>query len=287
MRVRGLPAFAILTWAVFCALSLPLLVPADRASAGEVIYRYLDENGTPNFTERLDAVPLKYQNTVQALDATTFEPVPMPQAGAPPTPTAPPPQVAAPPEAPPPSAVSDATAPAQAQGDTMVEGLAPQALQAQAAPAEPSWLDGIQKQFETMNLPVPTQFQLGVIGTAVALIVGGFLVMRTMQNMIMKSLVRLGIMLVIGGAVYLMYFSGMNEQMSQMTKESAKRTITGKELMGEMKGTLDKTLANNPVQGVIEKTKAATVGQAQDAVTQANQSTQDLQKRLQEIERNP
>jgi hypothetical protein len=53
----------------------------------------------------------------------------------------------------------------------------------------------------------------------------------------------------------------------------------------QMKSALDK--AASPVTGVIEKTKAATLGEVNQTVDAANQSNQQLDKRLREIEANP
>jgi hypothetical protein len=125
--------------------------------------------------------------------------------------------------------------------------------------------------------------------TTLALIVGAVMVARISRNPVMKLLLRFSIMLMLGGAFYLIYFSGMNERLPGAT--SSQRTTTGKELLGEMKGkaeqmksALGKAAANNPVTNVIEKTKAATVGEASQAVNAANRANQQLDQNLREIE---
>jgi len=52
-----------------------LMVLASPAGAGDIIYRYVDDNGVINFTGQRDSIPLKYQASAEALDALTFQPV--------------------------------------------------------------------------------------------------------------------------------------------------------------------------------------------------------------------
>lgn len=255
---------------------LTLLSLAPSAWAGEVIYRYIDDQGVVNFTGQRDAIPLKYQDQAQALDAVTFQPVPD-AATPPPAPTAPPE-----PEFEAPAGLSRLAKPAgQATPPT-----APQPIQTE--PVGPSWLD----RFAGTTIPLPSQFQLGVGLTALVLIVCAVMVSRMLQNLVLKLLLRTSIMLLLGGAVYLIYFSGMNERMAETTRQPGQRTTTGKELLSDMKGkadqmksALDKAAA--PVTGVIEKTKASTLGEVNQTVDAANQSNQQLDKRLREIEANP
>lgn len=255
---------------------LTLLSLAPSAWAGEVIYRYVDDQGVVNFTGQRDAIPLKYQGQAQALDAVTFQPVP--DAAAPsPAPTAQPE-----PEFQTPAGLSSLVKP----GGQATPPVAPQPIQAE--PAGPSWLD----RFAGATIPLPSQFQLGVGLTALVLIVCVVMVSRMMQNLVLKLLLRTSIMLFLGGAFYLIYFSGMNERMAETTRQPGQRTTTGKELLSDMKGKADQMKsaldkAASPVTGVIEKTKAATLGEVNQTVDAANQSNQQLDKRLREIEANP
>nr|MBI3613045.1 DUF4124 domain-containing protein [Nitrospirota bacterium] len=253
---------------------LTLLNLAPSAWSGEVIYRYVDDQGVANFTGQRDAIPLKYQGHAQALDAVTFQPV---QDAAAPSPTAPPE-----PEFETPAGLSRLAKPSgQAAPPT-----APQPIQAE--PAGPTWLD----RFAGTTIRLPSQFQLGVGLTALVLIVCAVMVSRMMQSLVLKLLLRTSIMLLLGGAVYLMYFSGMNERMTETTGQPGQRITTGKELLGDMKGKADQMKsalgkAAAPVTDVIEKTKAATVGETNQAVSAANEANQQLDKRLREIEANP
>ncbi len=255
---------------------LTLLSLAPSAWSGEVIYRYTDDQGVVNFTGQRDAIPLKYQDQAQALDAVTFQPVPD-AAAPPPAPTAPPE-----PEFQTPAGLSSLARPA----GQATPPVAPQPIQPE--PAGPSWLD----RFAGATIPLPSQFQLGVGLTALVLIVCAVMVSRMMQNLVLKLLLRTSIMLLLGGAVYLVYFSGMNERMAETTRQPGQRTTTGKELLSDMQGKADQMKsaldkAASPVTGVIEKTKAATLGEVNQTVDAANQSNRQLDKRLREIEANP
>lgn len=274
---------------VFCSifsLTLPFWIFAFPAWSGEVLYRYLDDQGVVNFANQRDSIPLKYQNSIQALDAITFQPVQ--EAGAPPPAPAAPAGPAQEPEFQTPAGLSSLAKPAAPAGPAGQAPQPPPPAPMPAEPATPSWLD----QFAGTTIPLPSQFQLGVGLTALVLIVCAVVVSRMMQNLVLKLLLKMSIMLLLGGAVYLMYFSGMNERMAESTKQPGKRSTTGKELLGNMQGTAEQMKsalgkAAAPVSGVIEKTKAATVGEANQAVNAANQSNQELDKRLREIESSP
>lgn len=265
----------------FIVLLIVLSLPAPTWS-GEVIYRYVDDEGVTNFTGQRDTIPLKYQDRVQALDAVTFQPVPD---AATPTPAPAAPQD---PEFQTPAGLSSLVKPDASSGQA--GQTAPPTIPAPipAELARPSWLD----QLVGTTIPLPSQFQLGVGLTALVLIVCSVLVSRMVRSLILKTLLKSAVPLLLGSAVYLMYFSGMNERLAETTRQPGQRTTTGKELLSDMKGkadqmksALDKAAA--PVANVIEKTKAATVGEANQAVNAANQSNQQLDKRLREIESTP
>ncbi|MBM4133345.1 MAG: hypothetical protein FJ245_06195 [Nitrospira sp.] len=255
---------------------LSLMNLASPAWSGEVIYRYIDDQGVVTFTGQRDAIPLKYQEQAQALDAVTFQPVQDPAA------PIPAPSTPSEPEFQAPAGLSRLAKPAgQATPQT-----APQPVQ--AARAGPSWLD----RMAGTTIPLPSQFRLGVGITAFVLIICTMMISRMLQNLVLKTLLKSSVMLLLGGAVYLMYFSGMNERMAETTRQPGQRTTTGNELLGDMKGkadqmksALDKAAA--PVTGLLESTKAATVGEVNQTVNAANQSNQQLDKRLREIEANP
>lgn len=259
-----------------------LMILAHPAGAGDVIYRYVDDNGVVAFTGQRDAIPLKYQASAEALDAQTFQPV---REAADPSQTQAAPAPAPEPEFETPAGLSKLQKPAAdpAGGAAPAAGVQP----VPAQPAAPGWLD----QFAGTQIPLPSQFQLGVGLTTLALIVGAVLVSRVSRSPLLKLLLRSSIMLMLGLSVYLMYFSGLNDRISEVTRQPGQQVTTGKELLdemkaktGQMKSALDKAAANNPVTNVIEKTKAATVGEANQAVTAANQANQQLDKSLREID---
>lgn len=278
LRSSLYPSFQVIVLLIVLSLAAP-------AWSGEVIYRYVDDEGVASFTGQRDTIPLKYQDRAQALDAVTFQPVQDPAA---PTPAPAAPQD---PEFQTPPGLSSLVKPAGPQGQAEQAAHAPPPVilePVQAEPASPSWLD----RFAGTTIPLPSQFQLGVGLTALVLIVCAVIVSRMVRSLILKTLLKSSVMLLLGGAVYLMYFSGMNERMAETTRQPGQRTTTGKELLSDMKGkadqmksVLDKAAA--PVANVIEKTKSATVGEASQAVNAANRSNEQLDKRLREIEAAP
>lgn len=268
--LRPLPLFSL----AGCLL-LTVLTLAVPAGAGEVIYRYVDDNGAVSFANHRDAIPLKYQASAQALDAVTFQPVQEPAAGSAPAP--------AEPEFETPAGLSklQKTSPdGQAAQPAPVPRAAAQPQPIAAEPATPGWLD----QLAGTRIPLPSQFQLGVGLTTLALIVGAVMVSRVSRNPLLKLLLRSSIMLLLGGSVYLMYFSGMSEKIAGITHEPGQQTTSGKELLDQMKAKTGEALTNNPVAGVIEKTKAATIGEANQAVNAANRANQQLDRSLKEID---
>src|SRR6185436_14171598 len=124
------------------------------------------DNGVANFAGTRDSIPIQYQGRVETLDAVTFKPVPEPGA----------PSSA-------PAADPDSQAPiglsrlAKPQGQTnQTAQAAPQPVPVE--PAGPSWLD----QLVGAKIPLPSQFQLGVGLTTLALIIGAIMVSRISRN---------------------------------------------------------------------------------------------------------
>lgn len=262
-----------------CLLLSTLALTAAPATAGDVIYRYVDDNGAVSFANQRDAIPLKFQASAQALDAVTFQPVQDPAAGSAPAPAAP-----REPEFETPAGLSKLQKPAS-DGQAVQPAPVAQtpAAPIPAEPATPGWLD----QIAGMRIPLPSQFQLGVGLTTLALIIGAVMVSRVSRNPLLKLLLRSSIMILLGGSVYLMYFSGMSEKISGITHEPGQQTTSGKELLDQMKAKTGQALTNNPVAGVIEKTKAATIGEANQAVNAANTANQQLDRSLKEIDSSP
>lgn len=243
-----------------CLLALWIL--SSPALSADVVYKYVDDSGVVFFTDNYQQIPPRYMSRVQALDPATMQPL-TPKSGTP-------------------AASSTSSAPS-----------APAATEAQQAPGASgpqqvaeTWIDWFSRQ----NFPLPTQFQFGVGLTTLVLIIGAVIVMRVSQNPLFKLLLKASIMFVIGGAVYAIYLSGLNERVSQATHEQTGRTASGKEILGEVKGKAGQvkqflgTTALDPVRGAIEKTKAAAVRDVTKTVNEANQANRDLQKKLGEIE---
>jgi hypothetical protein len=250
-------AFFFILRTSFWVWLIALLVFCSPALSADIIYRYVDQNGVTSFTERRDLIPEPFRNRAEALDAETLQPVQ---------------------EAP------AATTAAPSRTAPTAETAPPQA--AQAPPFYASWLE----HFAALAIPLPTRYQLGVGLTTLILVIGAVVVMRISSNPLVKILFKLLIVLMIGSAVYAIRFSGLNERISEATNESTRQTMTGKDVIGgvkektdQIKKVLDKT-AGEGVRGVIERTKAATVGDVQQTVNEANQSTQRLEQKLQEIE---
>lgn len=232
------------------------------ALSADVVYKYVDDNGVAFFTDNYQNIPTQYMERMQALDAATLQPV-VPRGNVPTSPSPP---------------------------STSAAQEVPQAHRSEAPPqmAE-AWLARLSKQ----RIPLPTQFQLGVGLTSLILIIGIIMVRRASQNPVLKFLLKVSIMFVLGGTVYALYLSGLNERVSQATNEPTGRTASGKELLRDVKGKagqvkqlLDKT-ALAPVKEAIEKTKAATVGDVTKTVNEADQANQQLDKHLREIETAP
>ncbi|MEW6542120.1 MAG: hypothetical protein AB1411_00755 [Nitrospirota bacterium] len=235
-----------------CLLLAPLL--SSPVFSADVVYKYVDDDGVVGFASDRQQIPEKYQNRVQALDAQTLEPVQ---------------------HVPPP-----------APGAQPGTGSAQPSQEAQQAPA---FYDPWLQRLSGATITLPSRYQLGVGLTTVLLIVMIVLVMRVSSNPLVKVLGKLGILLLAGGAIYAIYFSGLNERISEVTHEPTRQTVSGKEIVSEVKGkaaevtqTLGKSI--EPVKGVIERTKAATIGEATQAVQQANQANQQLDKNLRDIE---
>jgi len=247
-----------------CLILLVLVAFSSPALPADLVYKYVDDNGVTFFTDNPSQIPPQYMGRAQALDAKTLQPV----------------QQAPDESVPTPAGLSSLARPADQP---------PPKSEPPAPPFFASWLE----KAAGIKVPVPTQFQLGVGLTTLVLVIGAVIIMRMIDNLVLKLLLKASIMLAIGGAVYAMYLSGLNERVSQTTHEQTGQTTTGKEILegvagkaGQVKDLLDKT-ALDPARQAIEKTKAATVGDVTKTVNQANQANQQLDKRLREIESTP
>ena len=241
---------------VFLLCLVAELVLSAPALPSDVIYKYIDDDGTINFTEKWHLIPDKYHSRVQTIDPVTGQPFKPP-----PITTAPVPSRSAPPQAP----ISSPTG-------------------ADAPPFYAAWLE----QFARLSIPVPSSFKLGVGLTSLVLIVGAFKVMRLSSNLMLKLMLKGMVVLILAGSAYAMYVSGLNERISEATHDPANPTITGKELIKEGQGKVDQARkALGKAATPIEKLKDATVGEVSRTVDRANQANQDKVKALEKIEAAP
>jgi len=246
---------SFITLLAYSVLLLPLPCLFGSVSASDVIYKYVDDNGVPNFSGDRGSVPPAYQDRVEMLDAVTLRSIHPP---APATATSGDAGIVASPEMP-------------------------------AKSAEPSWLD----RFASATIRLPSQFQLGVGLTTLALLVGIMLALRVTHNRLVKLLLRSAILCILGATVYITYVSGINTRLAETTGQPSQRTTTGQDMLNDLSGKADriksalgKAAANNPAQGAIGKVKAATVGEATQAANATDRANQQLDQHLREIETN-
>jgi hypothetical protein len=226
---------------------------SSPAFAGDAIYKYVDDKGTIHFTEQWHLIPEKYHSRVQTIDPATgqpFKPKPLHQE---PVPSRSAPLQTAPSVQPPP----------------------------EPAPFYAAWLE----QFAKLSIPLPSRYQLGVGLTTLVLIFGAFKIMRLTTNPLLKIMLKASIMVMLAGSVYAMYISGLNEQISEATRDPAHPTATGKDLIQGTSGAV------NQLKGAINKATAplkdATIGEVSRTVDKANEANRQTEKTLHLIESNP
>ncbi len=191
--------FLLLAWLLTIGfLSLPVF-------SAKPIYKYVDDAGTTNYTDRLESVPDRYRSRAQEVD---------PRKG--------PPNTSAP--------VTPESAPLAAPAGPDDNALA-QVYQEKPSTGA-SWFDG----FPTVAMPLPSRFQLGVGLASLVLIIGAVVVHGVSQNAVVKLMLKLAITLMLVGTFYMMYFSSLSERISEVTRDPAQGAIAGKELMGDKRG---------------------------------------------------
>lgn len=249
------------TGSILPILTLAVLAVASPTLSANVIYKYVDEQGVTNFTEDLQQVPSAYLDRIQALDPVTLQPA----KAAPATPGRRP-------------------SPSEPVANSAIVDYGDRSHQ----PATASW----SNRLADLTIPLPSRYQLGVGLTTLVLIIGFRMVIRTSQNPAVKLLLKTSIMLMIGGTVYAIYLSSLNERISQATQQPAQRTMTGKELLGDIQGTaaqvrqvIDKTAS--PVKEIFDKTQTATVGEVNRTVSEANQTSRQRESALHSIDSTP
>ncbi len=225
---------------------------AASALAGEVIYKYVDDEGTTVFTEQWHRIPPQYIDRVQSIDPLTGQPYKAPPAPLPPKPRAAPLPVA--PAAPAPAAEK---------------------------PFYAAWLE----QFSKLAVPLPSRYQLGVGAMAFVLIFGAFKIMRLSSNLLVKVMLKGIMLLILAASAYAMYVSGLNERISAITHDPAQQSITGKELIREGQTTVDQAKkALDQAAAPIQKFKELTIDEVSRTVEKANASNKEMIDTLEKIE---
>jgi hypothetical protein len=160
------------------------MVHEPSAPAGGVAYKYVEKNGTVNYTEQWDQIPPAYRGQVVILDGDTLKPVNAASGSASPTPR---------------------YALRQAKGANRLMGS--------LSWFADWWNRGI-RELSGLSVPLPTSFRFGVALTAFVLIAGIMMILQITTSPVRKTLLRSVIVIVLGLATYAMFFSGLNEHIA-------------------------------------------------------------------------
>jgi hypothetical protein len=234
-------------------LTAALLAVAAPAFPANDIYKYVDDEGNPHYTDQWQLIPEKYRDGVQALDPETgkiFKPESR-KAAPPPPPSAFQPPVALTVSPPP-------TAPA-------------------ASPFYAIWLEKFSA----------SQLGAGLLG--VALIWGALKVIRMSGNPLIKLMLKGVITVVLMGGAYALYMTSLSDRFSSATKASPPQEKPEKDLIHNIQGATEKVKAAIKEQAAapLEKVKDATVGGAIQARDSMNQSNIEKETVLNTIESGP
>ena len=235
------------------ALIAAILAVATPAFPANDIYKYVDDEGVPHYTDQWQLIPEKYRGGIQALDPATGE-IFRPES-----------RKAAPP--PPPSSIQ----PPVAHNDP-----APSRTPADL-PFYAAWLE----KFST------SQLGTGLLG--VAIIWGTFKILRGNQNPLIALMLRGVITLVLAGGAYALYMASLSDRISSATNPSSPPNTSEKNLLPHIQGATEKVRAaiKEKAAAPLEKVKNATVGGAIQARDVMNQSTIEKEKALKTIESGP
>ena len=243
------------------AVIAAFLAVATPAFPANDIYKYVDDDGVPHYTDQWQLIPEKHRSSVQALDPTTgkiFKPEPVKAAP-------PPPQ-------------------SSSQPSTVPKDQA-----APSAPAESPFYAAWIEKFSQLSFPLPSRFQLGVGLMSAVLVWGAFKIIRVSDNLLIKLMLKGVIMIIVIGSVYSLYISSLNQRISEATRDTTPRSTSGKEVIQTIQGTTEKAKQSvlEKVKAPLEKVKDATVGGAIGARDSMNQSNIEKENALQKIESGP
>jgi hypothetical protein len=251
-------ALRILRLAAVIAALLAVATPAFPAND---IYKYVDDDGVPHYTDQWQLIPEKHRSSVQALDPSTgkiFKPESVKA-------TPPPP--------------SSSPQPSLARKDSV----------AATAPVDPPFYAGWLEQFSKLSIPLPSRLQLGVGLIGVVVIWGAFKILRVSPNPLVKLMLKGVIMVILVGAAYTLLISNLNQRISEITNDPTPQSFSGKELIQNLHGTTERAreAIKEKTTAPLEKIKEATVGGAIQARDSMNQSNLEKEKILKKIESGP
>lgn len=253
------PAARHILWSI--AVIAAFLAVATPAFPANDIYKYVDDEGTPHYTDQWQMIPEKYRSGIQALDPETGE-IFRPES-----------RKALPP------ARKNSALPSPAYKDQAVP----------PPPAEPPFYAAWLEQFSKLSIPLPSQLQLGVGLMGAVVIWGAFKIMRVSLNPFVKLMLKGMITIVLVGSAYALYMASLSDRISNATKASPPQNISGQDLLQNIQGATDKVreTIKEKATAPLEKVKDATVGGATRARDSMNQSNIEKETVLQKIESGP
>jgi len=244
-------------FALVCLLALWAATPALAAD----IYKYVDDEDVPHYTDQWQMIPEKYRSRVQVLDPSTgkiFRPESVKAAPQPPQRSSQPP-------------------------------VAHKDQPPSAAPADSPFYAAWLETFSKLSIPLPSQIQLGVGLMSAALIFGAIKIIRASPNPLVKLMLKGVIMLVLVGGAYTLFLAAMNARISNATRDPGPQEMSGTEMIQKIQATTEKAKATikENTRAPLEKVKDATVGEAVRTRDLANQSNLEKEKILNKVESGP
>lgn len=243
------------------AVIAALLAVATPAFPATDIYKYVDDEGIPHYTDQWQLIPEKHRSSVQALDPATGE-IFRPES-----------KKALPP----------------AQKSSSLPSTARKDQAAPAPPAEPPFFTTWIEQFSRLSIPLPSRLQLGAGLMGAVVIWGAFKIIRVSPNPLVKLMLKGVIMVILVGTAYTLFISNLNQRVSEVTKDPTPQSFSGKELIQNLHGATERAreAIKEKTTAPLEKVKNATVGGAIQVRDSMNQSNIEKENALQKIESGP
>ena len=243
------------------AVIVAFLSVATPAFPSNDIYKYVDDEGTPHYTDQWQMIPEKYRDGVQALDPATGEIFkPESRKALPPAQKGP---------ALPSTVYKDRTAP--------------------SPPAETPFYAAWIEQFSRLSIPLPSRLQLAAGLMGAVIIWGAFKILRVSPNPLVKLMLKGVIMIILVGTAYTLVISNLNQRVSDVTNDPPPQNFSGKELIQNLRGATERAgdAIKEKTTAPLGKVKDATVGGAIQARDSLNQSNREKENALQKIESGP